>query len=328
MASNRRSDRSLFAICIESSHLRGMGHLYRAMNFAGSLVSSGYRCKFYINDHSPSLEILVTRGYEYQVVDLTDINSDWVETVIRYDRICLWINDRLNTTISHADRVKGCGIPLVTFDDRGEGAQLSDLHIAALALDDAESLAGGKVLCGVEYMILNPAIADYAHLRRSLKNIVITLGGSDTYGVTVKVVRYFSERGIGATVILGPGFAHHEELEKVLTPDFVVKKSVPSLIKEFSKHDLAITGGGITPFEANAAGLPCIVVANEIFEIPVGMVLAQLGGAVFAGYHDDIDYSIFSLDFSVEKMSQVAMDNIKLDGCNKVVNEMLELLAV
>ena len=41
------------------------------------------------------------------------------------------------------------------------------------------------------------------------------------------------------------------------------------MAEEMSRHDLAVTGGGMTPFEANAAGLPCIVVANETFEIQV-----------------------------------------------------------
>jgi len=315
----------MYALCIESSHTRGMGHLYRALNLANALSDIGVYCKFFINDHEVSKTILTSQKYTYEVIDLDDLSSDWeTEFIIKY-KVSLWINDRLNTHIQHAKKIKANNVPLVTFDDRGSGAEICDLHIAALVLDATEVLFGKIILRGSNYLILNPEILKYRHLRTSLKNILVTLGGSDTYGVTIKLVEALANQGRSATIIVGASFEHNTELNKVVTKNFEIKRNVPSLIEEFSKYDLAITGGGITAFEANASGLPCIVVANELFEIPVGKNLELHGGAIFAGYHEAIDFEIFKKQFLISQMSQAAMDYVKLDGCSQVVNAIMRL---
>jgi spore coat polysaccharide biosynthesis predicted glycosyltransferase SpsG len=315
----------MFALCIESSHARGMGHFYRALNLADGLAKAGLSYMFYLNDHAPSRQILVERGAPHQIVNLEDFTGNWEASLIQRDGITLWLNDHLDTDIRHAEKVKATGIPLVTFDDRGAGAMLADLHIAAMAFDAQERLAGAKLLRGADYLILNPQISDYRRLRKQLSSILVTLGGSDTYGVTVKVVQLLKEMGLTATIVVGPAFMHNDLLESELTPAFTVKRGVPSLIEEFYRHDLAITGGGITPFEANASGLPCIVIANERFEIPVGQALQKLGGSLFAGHHESLSLPLFKADMPLEQMSHAGMNNIGLQGTQRVISALLEL---
>ncbi len=316
----------MFALCLESSHARGMGHFYRMVNLADAIKSYGYKFKFIINDNNIAKKHLDLLTYEYDTVDLMDMDSDWEDKIIIKNNIQVWINDRLDTNVKHSKKIKRNNIPLVTFDDRGSGAAIADLHIAALAFDNSELLLGSRILRGVDYLILNPEISRFSRQRKSLNNLLVTLGGSDTYGVTVEVVRYLSNQDVGATVIVGPSYAHYDELNKVITPKFNIKKSVPSLIEEFSNYDLAITGGGITPFEANSSGLPCIVIANEMFEIPVGKELARMKGSTFAGYYKDLCSESFSLDLPIESMSELGMKNIKLNGCERVVQSISELI--
>lgn len=315
----------MFALCIESSHARGMGHFYRSLNLAQGLAETGYPCKFYLNDHAPSRQILVERGYSHQIVPLDDYVTNWEAALIQNDGIALWVNDRLDTDIRHSLKVKEAGIPLVTFDDRGTGATLADLHVAALAFDPQEQLAGAKLLRGSDFLILNPQISGYTRLRKQLSSILVTLGGSDTHGVTVTVARLLKEMNLAATIVVGPAFMHSAMLDEALTERFTLKRSVPSMIEEFSRHDLAITGGGITPFEANASGLPCVVIANELFEIPVGMALQKLGGSFFAGYHEALQLPLFTADLPLEHMSRAGMRNIGLQGTQRVIDTLLSL---
>jgi spore coat polysaccharide biosynthesis predicted glycosyltransferase SpsG len=316
----------MYAICIESSHHRGMGHYYRALNLAEALQQAGRPYIIYLNDHTPSLQNLVERGVRHRVVNLLNYTSNWEASLIMKDGITLWINDRLDTDIHHAENIKKAKIALVTFDDRGSGAALADLHIAALAFDDDEPLQGAKVLRGAEYLILNPEIQLYTRERKQSGSILVTLGGSDTYGVTVKVVKLLKEMGLTATVVIGAAFMHTATLHEVLTDSFTLKCGVPSMIEEYSYHELAITGGGITPFEANASGLPCVVIANELFEIPVGNELQRLGGSVFAGYHESLSRPLFSTDLPLEKMSQAGLRNIGLQGTQHVIGALMNLI--
>lgn len=316
----------MFALCIESSHARGMGHFYRALNLAEGLAKAGLPYMFYLNDHAPSRQILVERGVPHRVVDLEDFTGNWEASLIQQDGITLWLNDRLDTDLRHAEKIKATGIPLVTFDDRGTGVALADLHIAALAFDEQERLGGAKLLRGADYLILNPQISDYTRLRKHLVNILVTLGGSDTYGVTVRVVQLLKEMGLTATIVVGPAFMHLDMLDEALTEGFTLKRGVPSMIEEFYRHDLAITGGGITPFEANASGLPCVVIANELFEIPVGVALQKLGGSLFAGHHELLQSPLFTTDLPLEQMSRAGMRNIGLQGTQRVIDALMELV--
>jgi spore coat polysaccharide biosynthesis predicted glycosyltransferase SpsG len=316
----------MFALCIESSHARGMGHFYRALNLAEGLTKAGLPYTIYLNDHAPSRQILLERGVPHRIVDLEDFTGNWEAALIRKEGITLWVDDRLDTDIRHAEKIKAAGIPLVTFDDRGTGAALADLHIAALAFDAQERLGGNKLLRGSDYLILNPQISACTRLRKQLGSILVTLGGSDTYGVTVRVVELLKEMGMTATIVVGPAFMHMDNLDEVLTGGFTLKRGVPSMIEEFHRHDLAITGGGITPFEANASGLPCVVIANELFETPVGMELQRLGGSVYAGHHEALQSPLFAADLPLQQMSRAGMRNIGLQGTQRVIGALQELV--
>lgn len=318
----------MFVFCIESSHARGMGHLYRSLTLADVLVRMGEDVHFLINAHEPSLRILESRGYAHATVDLAPEAGGWETEAVQRLRASAWINDRLDTTAAHVERVKATGLPVVTFDDRGSGAAQSDLNVAALVFDPEEvaRLQGVRVLTGVDHLVLNPAIARFRRARAQLGSVLVTLGGADTYGVTVKVVRLLQDQPWQVTVVLGPAFVHHEALAEVMPGHFKLRHGVASMAEEMARHDLAVTGGGMTPFEANAAGLPCLVVANEPFEIPVGQALERIGGCRFAGHHAAIDASVFRSLLDIAGMSMRAMASVGLDGVQRVATAVRELV--
>ncbi|PDT03081.1 glycosyl transferase [Rhizobium chutanense] len=320
----------MFVFCIESSHARGMGHLFRSLTLATELRSRGHQIRFLANDHPNSLKIIRERGFDvacYDLAAVTGWEKDFLEATAPSS---IWINDRLNTQRSHSETIKRLGAKLVTFDDRGDGAELTDMNICALLFEKTEGLKGGDVRLGVEYMILNPEIAGYRRVREKLASILVTLGGADTYGVTVRVAKWLSSKPFPVTIVTGPSFQHMAELEEVVAmaaPDrFRLLNQVPSLAAEMYGHDLAITGGGLTPFEACAAGLPCVVVANEPFEIPVGRALEELGAAFFAGHHSAFDLGILEKAIPIRSMSETAMTKVDLGGVGRVA-DLLERLA-
>jgi len=320
----------VFALCIESSHARGLGHLYRSLTLARACRDRNMPVRFLLNDHPSSIDLIQASGYDADVVDLAG-DAGWERAWLQgHPDVRVWINDRLDTDQAHAARVKAAGVSLATLDDRGGGAALADLHIAALAFDDAARLGGRRVLCGVEYLLLDPALEKRRRLRTGPGPLLVTMGGSDTWGVTPRVMQALLDQGRGATVVLGPAFAHTAAVDAVLEKApaglFTVhRQGVPSLVDEMARHALAITGGGMTPFEANAVGLPCIVIANESFEIPVGKALERFGGCVFAGLHTSMDLSSLDRDLPVEAMSHAGLAAVDLGGCHRVVDALLAL---
>lgn len=308
----------MFAICIEGSHQRGMGHVFRAIQFVEYLKRRNEPYIILVNNDKISKDILINANMPFEVVNLLDYDSNWEKAIIRKYNVTIWFNDRMSTDIRHSKHIKAEGIKLITMDDQGTGAEIADINFGGMSIGTA--LKGREVFLGTEYLILNTEIEQYRRIRNEVNKIVVTLGGSDTYGVTIKVVKILKDIGKAATIIIGPNFKHEEDLTKVINEKFKVKRNVPSLIKEFSQYDLAITGGGVTPFEANAMGLPCIIIANELHEIPIGEYLEKLGGAIFAGYYKEIREEIFSEELDIEKMSRKALSQITLNGTENIYN--------
>jgi len=316
----------MFAICIEASHQKGMGHLFRMLNFAKYLKNQEESFIFIINDNDKIKTILKEYDYIFEVVDLDDVYNNWEQIIIDKYNIKYWINDRLDTKGQHSLNIKNQDIKLITFDDLGSGAKYSDINICGLFFN-TENLEGKKILKGIEYLILNDEIDEYKKQKDSLNNILVTLGGSDTYGVTIKVLKLLQKYNIKGTIHIGPSFAHKKELDKIITADYKLITFVPSLIEEFSKYDLAITGGGITPFEANASGLPCLIIANERFEISNGKLLESLGSSKFIGYYNSIDEEVFKLfdTLDISKMSEKGMNHLKTNASEVIYKEIKKI---
>ena len=302
-----------------------MGHLFRVLNLAQELERRGHSVTLLVNEDEVALRMLNEHGYTPIVGNLHDYSSEWESELIKRHGFSVWINDRLDTDEVHVQSVNKSEIKLATFDDHGSGAAFADLHIAGLNFDK-RLLSGKKVLYGVNYLILNQEIARYQRLRQTPGSILVTLGGSDTYGVTIKVVEQLTILGLSATVVVGPTFRHFKALDAVLNDDFDLRIRVPSMAEEMSRHELAITGGGITPFEANAAGLPCLVIANEDFEIPVCQELERLGGAIFVGHHNNIDLSVMDTPLPLGNMGRAGMSKIGLGGLVRVADALEGLL--
>lgn len=305
----------------------GMGHLFRMINLYGALRESGADASIVLlSEYPPASEWLDRVNVPFTVLSDQCIEQPgWEEDLARQYEATVWVNDRLQTDVDHAVRVKELGLQLVTFDDLGGGAALADLHVSALAEVRGEKSQGGKVLTGLQYLILPPEIARYRRQRTLNKAWLISLGGSDTHGVTVTVAQWLSARQQPATLILGPGFEHEAELLEVVDSTLTIKKAVPSLAAEFFVHDVAITGGGVTAFEAAASGLPTMVVANEQWEIAHGLHLQKLGCSVFLGSHGNMDLSRLERPFDILTMSTAALEAVDTNGINRVCQEMLSM---
>lgn len=310
----------MLAICIECSHSRGMGHLFRALNLIRMLEKKGEAYVLLMNRDESGLEILKKNKISPIMVDLSDILSDWEGRLIRERGICVWLNDRLDTGRETAKHVKDAGIPLFTIDDMGEGAALADGNFASLIFENADKIPGRKVYAGCKYLILNPEIAAYRRERNKTEAILVTLGGSDTYGVTLDVIAFLKkqkENGLhkSVTILLGPGSMIGEQARKAVEgTGFTLVSSVPSLAAFFSQFDLAVTGGGVTALEAAASGLPCMVIANELHEIQIGRYLEKAGCAVFAGYYKEMKLERLEEIKDVSAMSRRGMETVTLSG--------------
>ncbi|MDC0954981.1 glycosyl transferase [Alphaproteobacteria bacterium] len=265
------------------------------------------------------------RGIPFVDIENEMMSDGWEYAVLRKYQPTVWINDRLQSDIGHSKLLKSFGLMLATVDDFGTGAALADLHIAPLAKIAGFELSGKCVLDGPEYLFHPQEFAQYRRVRKCNKKWLVTLGGSDTYGATLSVIAWLTRQQKPATVILGPAFQKHEQVSVAESNHLTILNTVPSLAAEMAKHDFAITGGGMTAFEAAAVGLPTAIIANERWEERYAEYLQEIGCSIFLGNKDFVNFDLINQNLDLVKMSKIAISKFDLTGINVVVDKLFNL---
>lgn len=311
----------MYIICIESSNKRGMGHLFRALLFIDYFKKNHIEYLCLINNDLKSLQILDRYKINYIVIDFDDIYSNWEQAVIKKYHVDVWINDKFTTSIEMGKHISQTGILFCMIDDIGNADIYSDIHFAGMIYPTKKNIQGRKTYCGNEYIILNPEIIMYQRKRENLKKIIVSMGGSDPHDVTLSIVREFKKYQYDVDIVIGPNFKNKKGLLELNKGRFEIFQNIPSLIEKFYDYDLAITGGGVTCCEANASGLPCMIIANAPHEENTGKYVEALGGAYYLGNYEEWDQRIFSEleTLNLSKMSQKGIDSFYLDTIQRIM---------
>ena len=270
-----------------------MGHLFRSFLFVEYFEKNNIDYLILVNDDPASTAIYDEKKIRYEIVDYSD-ESDWEKDIINKYSPDVWINDKFITDKKMAITLSESDVLFCLLDESGEYDYLADLHFAGMIYPSKRDVKGKKVFCGEKYMIINKEVDVHRRQRENISRIIVTLGGSDPFGVTVEVINELSKYDYDVDVVIGPNFKYIDELNKANTKKFNIQTKVPSLIAMMENYDLSIIGGGFTCVEAAAAGLPSIIIANAPHEVFTGRFMEQKGCSIFAGEHGAWDRNIIS----------------------------------
>ena len=156
-------------------------------------------------------------------------------------------------------------------------------------------LPGGRLLLqGPNYLVVRHGIADARHEREfdSGLNVLIAIGGTDPARSTLGVVGALSLlKNNGSPALAGKKLAVNV-LVSPSHPDISGIREVAASLEAgigfgidigaaLSWADVAITGGGVTAFEAMASGAVCLAIPNpESHEVDTAARLESRGAAV------------------------------------------------
>lgn len=314
-------NKSMYALCIESSKNRGMGHLFRLLLYVEYLQNKNIDYIILINNDINSISILEEKNLSYEIVDYYN-DYNWVTNIINKYNITVWVEDKFETSDLMGQSIKKNNILFCCIDDFSYAANYSDINFAGMLYLTGNTVYGNKQYKGTEYVVLNSDINKYRKEHKKLQNIIVTLGGSDPFGATVEVIEELIKTNYNVEIVIGPNFAYKKELEQVNMGRYEVKQNIPSLIEEIAKFDFAITGGGGTCCEANALGVPCLIIANAPHEVFTGKHMQKIGGAIYAGLHGEWDRNIISRlhKFDIRKMSNIGLKTFDTCAVERIFN--------
>jgi UDP:flavonoid glycosyltransferase YjiC (YdhE family) len=173
------------------------------------------------------------------------------------------------------------GIPVASVHDLGLGAVASDLAIDCSLPQPRTRWPARRILRGARYAVLAPLPRRPAPAPRRAAPpvIVVGLGGGQHARAGVRLAAAIARACPDADVRASAGF-----LAGSTRPPRDVTILAPSRFRaELAAADVVVSGGGVTLYEAAAAGVPAVALAVVPAQRPTVTAFVRAGLAVDAG---------------------------------------------
>jgi len=242
-----------------------MGHVYRGLMIAQELINHEI---IFVCMETDTLAIDYIRNFNYKIA-LAKSRKNFSKKIIEL-KPHLVINDILDTDAEYIIQLKKQDIRVINFEDLGNGAEVADLVFNALY---PHMIPKEHIMVGPTWFCLRD---EFIHIKKKDRNkqinkILITFGGVDEGNLTCRILKLLNpiafKNNIAIDVILGPGYIHHDELNRLIESLTIQNLDViktTKRISDFMNHaDLAITSAGRTVFELASLHVPSIVLSQN-----------------------------------------------------------------
>lgn len=320
------------AIRADGGPKTGMGHITRCLALAEELKCENCDITFITKNIETVTKKLTEDGFKF--IALPDLQAEEEEIIYMKEKTKVFdilITDSYDIDLKYLDQIKKTGMFLVTVDDLNLlESYPSDIvingNIYAEDLDYKSTYGQTKFLLGTKYALLRKEFRNMPpkKIKDTAENILITMGGSDHNGFTLKILKIIKDKkDLKIDIVIGASFEEKmvNEINELIMGNgniSIYHNVNAEIMKELMiKSDIAISAGGSTLYELAAVGVPTIVIIaadNQIRNVEY-MTKAEC---------------IFNLGFEVNKdillenFNKLLYDNIKRreisSKCQKLVN--------
>ena len=290
-----REPRILFRV--DGSRVMGMGHVYRSLAVAEALrEGSRAEISFLMSaDHAEGIATVSKSGYPVRVFKsggleaLLDSISDFAPSVV--------INDLPlveETYLRSLARLGALTINLVDTLDDLERVSRDAQFVISVMNEDRETPEG--FYGGPAFAILRRHFQGRERVFRDKPvKILLTFGGADPQGLTLKVARALAPltHDIEVISVAGPAFPHtrvFEALQRTLGKNLPLVSGLEVQIADLMLDaDLVLCSGGMSVYEIAALGAPGVVLAQNAREDRRMREFSRFGTIEYLGLGVDVD---------------------------------------
>ncbi|MEF2559466.1 MAG: acylneuraminate cytidylyltransferase [Eggerthellaceae bacterium] len=239
----------------------GMGHIYRALTLAYSLVNH-------------DITFICNKKYKQGIQKLQLANMHVIEigensellAWLKSNRPDVFVNDCLDTTADYVNSITPFVNRFVSFEDLGEGARSADAvvnEIYETGCDLPHIYTGKRYVCLRDEFLTTHA----KEFSATVERVLVMFGGTDPLDLTRRVYNaaqiYNAKNShVRFDFILGSGY-NHDTLRSIESASIFVMQDVSRVSDYMKKADLAFSSQGRTTFELASMGVPTIVLAQN-----------------------------------------------------------------
>lgn len=308
----------------------GYGHFYRCLSLAKAirLGNKETNITFIINDEL--IHLLQDEGFIF----ILSNNLENDEQIIDKINIDLFIFDSYLGDDEYLRKIK-IKSKLMLIDDNNDiyDSAIPDIiyngniHAKNLRYQDVD---GQVKLLGTKYLIMKE---EYWNKDRNLnlnkEGFLITTGGTDEHGITLKIIEQIKDIQEKIKVIIGPGF-REDYIEKIkdIKADNIKLIYKPKSLKQHISSSLAvITAGGSTVYEVLSQNTIPIIFSIADNQDLICKELSYMG-IDYIGKYPNINYTgllpiIKTFEGKKVSLSDEVFDMVNVDGANVIAGKLL-----
>lgn len=322
------SDRSRIAFRFDGSKELGLGHVMRCLALADAL--DGCDLLFWAREDEDIQKILEGRKVTYIKYHETIENElAFIANELKRNNIDALIVDLLQYPSNYLKELSETGVKLITLHELEVRDDFSDLVINYNSFRNFTQYykKDEKRQCfGLRYAILREGIRKFkaARISKIVRNILITMGGSDPMGITLKAANALKSLpgNIQVVIHVGPAFKHRTRLNEIrnqIAGRYVIEENVSELAELMIKADIAVAAAGNTMYELCYLGVPAMVIAQNGHQYEFATELDLNGAVISLGLASDV-----TEDFILRIVEELCSNYERRRYMTKVGREMID----
>lgn len=258
---------------VDANKRLGIGHMSRCFELAKKLRKFNVTPYFFIKEDNRAINLIKELGFQFFTFSKTSNDKKELSMLINLHRKikfdCLIVDLKKTKNKNFFIRLeKIC--KTVVIDNTNKNSLYADLIIWPWVKEQYSKNVilnnSQKILVGPKYMLLGNIKKNWKRRRRQ-NSILISMGGSDKRGLTIKIIKSFQKTKykFHADIVLGRFFSDSEKILEAIKNDkrFAVIRNNEGLISVMSSYKVGIFSFGITTFEAFFANLPSLVISHS-----------------------------------------------------------------
>jgi spore coat polysaccharide biosynthesis predicted glycosyltransferase SpsG len=267
-----RSDNVL--LVVNGNRTIGYGHISRTKILVEELISRGFNiCFLTLTD---CLFVDEIKTYSSDTLQVSSFETTEKETILRYindQNINIVLIDLIEKEYSDLNWIRAAQpklflvtVTLFLFDYTKRYEHLSFFPDLDATLSGSYRGYNGlfDLYSGPDYFTFREEFRNLVPvIKETAQNVLITMGGSDPFGITLKVLRTIKDLEYSVTVILSEISNTYEHVKKIVesNPKFELLEKSHSIAQLMLDSDLIIINGGLTRYEACLIGIPFIALS-------------------------------------------------------------------
>lgn len=316
----------------------GFGHIARSLMLCKEFLSKGYSARIAVKQDCPFITAIEQQGIAVQLVpsfrenDVAIKHADTIiiDTVETDYNALRWLGGAV------ADNQVLVSITLFLFDIDNRFEHLSFFPDFQTDRQERHSTATGTVAIniGKSYLTLRPEFSNIIPVPEDKKkDVLITMGGSDPEGFTLQVLEAIADEDISITVIISEVAGTFSKVKEIVerNPRIQIITHTSNIANMMAVHKIVMINGGLTRYEACAAGTPFIAISihdvqygitEKVTSHGVGVNLG-VGSRLSAGNIKNAVCNLLEDKNKRQQMQRNMHGLISLSGSETIVNTII-----